>query len=907
MALIVTEHAGKLGRAQVAMQPGAGPQGGLTVSGTSAYTVVGSGAGPAFLELYAHGSPHYFTVTGGAGRSQYIGQGERVTYGFHKGTVITVTDENGGGGGLPEGDLFYFKPTGSGAGDGSSINDARTFNQANLDAAATAMAAVDGTIVLVGPLTSKAGSAARGADEFEPILGGYVVSQDVPVYGIRHPLNPDTTDMAYPCFAGDRFAWELPEDPEPGEDDPIFDTRLQSVGLQAFDVQADGAHFRYLRFRRTGCAFRWSVDDLGHDALIEDFRADNIQRFVDPYTSAGVANTINNITVRNGTIVGYSKAVIRSAANSSGMLVEDVYGDSGWQAQDSFARLFNCDDTAHDIIVRRCHALHIYSSLGGYWNGDGFESNDGNEDITFEDCSVNGSTDGGFDTKGKRITIINGTATDCKRLIRVWMTTTVIGGTFSHPKNRGDYGNGSCLAFINGGFSPAQVTDPLAGSLASEFRGKGIFKGCHFVGDGDTEDPIAEEDGGTGRQASMLVFTGAAGAIAKFINCTRTSDLNTGGVEVDLTAEVADGQESIALRSFVSYYTGPEEPEDPGYVPTVITTDLTQDWPEGSLVVIELKASQDGGVTDNELCTWELDRTHPDVDADETIALSDWAYYAPEISFIAPDSGGAPVTIDVTVEDAAANPVTGTLVVTSTPRGPTDPPVYAGAGALAATGTLGATSVTPPLPRSAGENDVIAVVAHTNKTLNAPSVSGISDPPVLSILQSGNIKSHLFIKRLGVGEVAPVVTFDTAIAVEGDDEDESDTEIHAARCFLIRGCRLTGDPYEAEQGAASTLTTTEKTGPAVTPVGANRLIMNFFVINNDVVDVKVTAGGMTKASYGYTTLGSDLCMYACSKRVFGGAATPVDGATIEWGFQPATQLDTTSQNFGLAFLPEIDP
>lgn len=907
MSLIVMEHPGKLGRAQVAMQPEIGGNDGLTVGGTSVYTIIGSGAGPAFVDLYAFGSPHYFVVTGGAGRPQYLGEGERVTYGFPKGAVITVTDEDGNGGGeLPEGDLFYFKPTGSGSGDGSSMNNARTWNQANLDAALTAMAAVDGAIVLVGPLTSKSASAARGTDEFEPILGGYVIDTPVPIYGTRQPLNPDTSDTAYPCFAGDRFEWELPETPAEGEEDPIFDVRLQSVGLQAFDVQADGCHFRYLRFRRTGVCFRWNVDDLGHDTLIEDFRADNVQRFVDPYTSAGVANTINNITVLNGTIIGYSKAVIRSAADSSGMLVEDVYGDSGWQANDSFARLFNCDDTAHNITVRRCHALHIYSSLGGYRNGDGFECNDGNEDITFEDCSTNGATDGGFDTKGKRITITNGTARDCKRLVRVWMDTTIDGGTFTSPHNRGDYGNGSCFFFVNGYFTPAQVADPLAGSLASERRGKAIIRGVHLVGDGDTADPITEE-GGTGRQATQVIFTGAAGAIAKFINATRTSDLNTGGVETPLTAEVADGQESIALRSFVSYYTGPEDPGDPGYVPTAITTDLTQDWPEGSLVTIELKASQDGGVTDNELCTWELDRDHPDVDADETIALSDWGYYAPEISFLAPDSGGSPVSIDVTVEDAAANPVTGTLVVTSTPRGPTDPPVYAGAGALTATGTVGATSVTPPLPRSAGENDVIAIVAHTNKTLAAPTVSGISDPPVKSILQSGNIKSHLFIKRLGVGEVAPVVTFDTAIAVEGDDDGESDTEIHAARCFLIRGCRLTGAPYEAEQGAASTLTTMEKTGPAVTPIDDNRLIMNFFVINNDVVDIKVTAGGMTKASYGYTTEGSDLSIYACWKRIFGGAGVAVPGATIEWGFKPATELDTTSQNFALAFLPEIDP
>ena len=51
MALIVTEHAAKLGRPQVAMQPDSGGANGLTVDGTAVYTIVGSGAGPAWTDF----------------------------------------------------------------------------------------------------------------------------------------------------------------------------------------------------------------------------------------------------------------------------------------------------------------------------------------------------------------------------------------------------------------------------------------------------------------------------------------------------------------------------------------------------------------------------------------------------------------------------------------------------------------------------------------------------------------------------------------------------------------------------------------------------------------------------------------------------------------------------------------
>ncbi len=87
MSLDIKEFSNLTGVSTHVQQPPVGGAG-LTTVGTAAYTVLGPGF--AFVELYANGSGHTFTVSDSA-LSQTLTQGERVVYGMCKGAVVTVT------------------------------------------------------------------------------------------------------------------------------------------------------------------------------------------------------------------------------------------------------------------------------------------------------------------------------------------------------------------------------------------------------------------------------------------------------------------------------------------------------------------------------------------------------------------------------------------------------------------------------------------------------------------------------------------------------------------------------------------------------------------------------------------------------------------------------------------------
>lgn len=89
MALHIKEFSGISGGIQIAMQPEIdGTEAGLTDGGT--YTVAGNSGGASIVELYAAGAAHTYTVSGGPGTVQHIASGERLSYGFNAGLVITV-------------------------------------------------------------------------------------------------------------------------------------------------------------------------------------------------------------------------------------------------------------------------------------------------------------------------------------------------------------------------------------------------------------------------------------------------------------------------------------------------------------------------------------------------------------------------------------------------------------------------------------------------------------------------------------------------------------------------------------------------------------------------------------------------------------------------------------------------
>jgi len=87
MSLDVKEFSNMAGVSTHLQQPPVGG-GSLTTGGTASYTVAGPGI--AFVEFYANGSGHTFTVSDSA-LAQGLSLGERVVYGLRKGAVVTVT------------------------------------------------------------------------------------------------------------------------------------------------------------------------------------------------------------------------------------------------------------------------------------------------------------------------------------------------------------------------------------------------------------------------------------------------------------------------------------------------------------------------------------------------------------------------------------------------------------------------------------------------------------------------------------------------------------------------------------------------------------------------------------------------------------------------------------------------
>ncbi len=91
MSLDVKEFNGSAPRSGVPLQPPIGGATGMTAGGVSTYTTAGPGY--TFVELYANGASHTFTVSGEqpSTLSQNIASGQRLVYGFAPGSVITVT------------------------------------------------------------------------------------------------------------------------------------------------------------------------------------------------------------------------------------------------------------------------------------------------------------------------------------------------------------------------------------------------------------------------------------------------------------------------------------------------------------------------------------------------------------------------------------------------------------------------------------------------------------------------------------------------------------------------------------------------------------------------------------------------------------------------------------------------
>ena len=184
---------------------------------------------------------------------------------------------------------------------------------------------------------------------------------------------------------------------------------------------ADDLTFHNLAFRDVGTAF--SVGGNAARVTVDGVVATNVRRFFENYRSKGEASAnVTDLVIRRVQVDGFSKSVVRLRYDSNRVLIEDVVGDSQRQDRDDFAMGVHLEDTAHDVTLRRVTMRNAHDTTDEYWNGDGFASERGNYDLRFEDTLATGNTDGGYDLKSSRTTLVRARAEDNKRNFRLWGT-----------------------------------------------------------------------------------------------------------------------------------------------------------------------------------------------------------------------------------------------------------------------------------------------------------------------------------------------------------------------------------------------------------------------------------------------------------------------------------------------------
>ena len=331
----------------------------------------------------------------------------------------------------------YIMPAAAGNGTGDSWANAASIWQLNdLIAAAGA----GGTVYV----RADAGSYSFG-DERVRITNGGRVGSPVTIAGVDRDLARMKATLV-----GNRTSWTLPAGPE-----AVTNVKNWSVGGDVFILRAgaDYLTFTHFDFQRTGQPFHLA-GSTHRGITISDCNAYNFQRFFESDPATSHIDTI----LRNITGTGFSKTAIRIRGDSHNVLLEDIALNSGRQDGHNFATGVECNDTAHDITMRRVTAANCHDTRNSnpdkFWNADGFASELGNYNIYREDCTSSGNTDAGYDDKGNNVTNVNCTASSNKVNYKFWgPSTTNVNCRALDPKSRG--GTGAQMQYyVYGGDAP---------------------------------------------------------------------------------------------------------------------------------------------------------------------------------------------------------------------------------------------------------------------------------------------------------------------------------------------------------------------------------------------------------------------------------------------------------------------
>lgn len=325
----------------------------------------------------------------------------------------------------------------AGAGNGDSWANAASLLQLNDMIAAVGPG---GTVYVRGDAGSYKVTSTRVG-----INTGGQLGSPVTIMGVDRTLAPMKATIV-----GTRTSWALPADPE-----TVTNVKGWSSGRDVFYLAAGANYltFKNFDFQRTGQPFHLA-GAMHRGITISDCNAYNFIRFFEHEARTSHVDTV----LRNIAGIGFSKTAIRIRGDSHGILLEDITLNSGRQDGDNFATGVECNETAHDIVMRRVTAMNCHDTSGSdpekFWNADGFASERGNYNIYREDCTSSGNTDAGYDDKGTDVTHVNCTAADNKVNYKFWGPShTNVNCQALNPRSRG--GSGPQMQYyVYGGGTP---------------------------------------------------------------------------------------------------------------------------------------------------------------------------------------------------------------------------------------------------------------------------------------------------------------------------------------------------------------------------------------------------------------------------------------------------------------------
>jgi len=392
-----------------------------------------------------------------------------------------------------EANLRHIMPAPAGNGTGDSLANAASLGRLNDMIAA---AGPGGTVYV----RADAGPYSLASNRVNISVGGKVGSP-VTITGVDLEFVPMRATIV-----GSRTAWTLPTDPE-----AVTNVRNWFPGGDVFALRSAADHltFNFFDFQRTGQPFH--LTGSTHMGItVSDCNAYNFQRFFEHEPATSHIDTI----LRNITGTGFSKTAIRIRGDSHNVLLEDIVLNSGRQDGHNFATGVECNETAHNITMRRVTATNCHDTRNSnpdkFWNADGFASEGSNFAIYRENCTSSGNTDAGYDDKAADVVNVNCTASGNKVNFKFWgPSTTNIHCRALNPKSRGGVG--------------AQMQYYVYGGFARDVSGADVLIQGGIVSDNDPNTNVFVAE------AHNSVFRIAGVAITHHARAARQTELSGSG------------------------------------------------------------------------------------------------------------------------------------------------------------------------------------------------------------------------------------------------------------------------------------------------------------------------------------------------------------------------------------------